>query len=188
MFGNLKTAKLVRTGIIAALYAALCFVTFPVASGAIQLRLSEGLCLLPLLFPEATVGVAIGCLIVNIVTACALPDVIFGTLITLVAAFFTYLTGKAVQKTALKIAVGGVFPILFNAFLLPVIWYFCYGGLEYAYMLSVLFLFLGEGVSVYLVGVPIVLFIERAKKNKSSDPAETETEEKKGKENKNTLV
>ena len=60
MFRNSATAKLVRTGIIAALYAALCFLTFPIASGAIQLRLSEGLCLLPLVFPEATIGVAAG--------------------------------------------------------------------------------------------------------------------------------
>ena len=167
MFRNSATAKLVRTGIIAALYAALCFLTFPIASGAIQLRLSEGLSLLPLVFPEATIGVAAGCFVVNLVTGCAIPDVIFGTLITLFAATFTYLIGKSIKKTAVKIVVGGAFPVLFNAFLLPLIWYFCYGGLEYVYMLSVLFLFLGEGVSVYLVGVPIVLFMEKLKKKKS---------------------
>lgn len=176
MFRNSATAKLVRTGIIAALYAALCFLTFPIASGAIKLRLSEGLCLLPLIFPEATIGVAVGCFIVNLVTGCALPDVIFGTLITLFAAALTYLIGKVIKKTAVKIAVGGAFPVLFNAFLLPVIWYFCYGGLEYAYMLSVLFLFLGEGVSVYLVGVPIVLFMEKLKKKKSMSEENSATE------------
>ena len=92
---------------------------------------------------------------------------IFGTLITLIAATFTYLIGKSIKKTAVKIVVGGAFPVLFNAFGLPLIWYFCYGGLEYVYMLSVLFLFLGEGVSVYLVGVPIVLFMEKLTKKKS---------------------
>ena len=54
---NAKTKTVARAGIIAALYVVLSLIVFPVASGAIQFRLSEGLTLLALIFPEAPSGV-----------------------------------------------------------------------------------------------------------------------------------
>ena len=48
---NAKTKTVARAGIIAALYVVLSLIVFPVASGAIQFRLSEGLTLLALIFP-----------------------------------------------------------------------------------------------------------------------------------------
>ena len=164
MFRNSATAKLVRTGIIAALYAALCFLTFPIASGAIQLRLSEGLCLLPLVFPEATIGVAAGCFVVNLVTGCAIPDVIFGTLITLFAATFTYLIGKSIKKTAVKIVVGGAFPVLFNAFLLPLVWSI-YGAGQYVYIVQVGLLAVSQTLTVYGLGTPLSVWVDKGLKS-----------------------
>lgn len=148
-----KTAKTIsRAGIIAALYAALSLVTFSFSSGVIQFRLSEGLTLLPLAFPEATIALFIGCLVVNILTGCALYDVIFGSLITLLAAICTRLIGKLFKSDTLKIAVGGIFPVLLNAFLLPVIWFFCYGKSEHAYVLQCAFLLVSQSASVYVCG------------------------------------
>ena len=64
------TLLLARAGIIAALYAVLSFAVFPVASGAIQFRVSEALTLLPLLYVEAIPALFVGCIAVNLLTGC----------------------------------------------------------------------------------------------------------------------
>ena len=87
---------------------------------------------------------------------------IFGSLITFVAGVLTLFAGKLLKrKTAARIIAGGIFPVLLNAFLLPLIWYFCYGELEYAYYLQVLFLLASEGASVYVFGTVFYLAIKR---------------------------
>ena len=149
------TRALARAGIIAALYVVLSLAVLPVASGAIQFRPSEALCLLPFFFPEAIPALFVGCALSNLITGCAIWDVVFGSVITLLAAILTYFSGKLIKNTVIKIIVGGLFPVLLNAFLLPVIWYFCYGELEYLYMLQVAFLVVSQSVSVYALGVPL---------------------------------
>ena len=156
---NLK--MIVRAGIIAGLYVALTFLVFPVASGAIQFRASEALTLLPLIFVESVPALFVGCMISNIITGCALYDVIFGSLITLVAGILTYLVGRLIRKTPLKLFLGGLFPVILNAVFLPVIWYFCYGELEYLYILSVLFLLVSQSVCIYALGIPLYFATEK---------------------------
>lgn len=147
-----STKTLARAGVIAGLYVILSLSFFTIASGPVQMRVSEGLTLLPLLFPEAVPAVFVGCMLSNLITGCAVFDIIFGSLITLIAAVLTYFTGKLFKKHALKIAVGGIFPIVLNAVFLPVIWYFCYGELEYLYIIQVLILLAGQSAAVYVFG------------------------------------
>lgn len=158
---RISTRTLARAGIIAALYVALSFAVMPIASGAIQFRPSEALCVLPLFFPEAIPALFIGCMLSNLITGCVIWDIIFGSIITLTAAGLTYFCGKAVKNTALKIVAGGLFPVLLNAFLLPVIWYFCYGELEYLYIIQVGFLTVSQGVSVYALGSFLFFAVKR---------------------------
>ena len=155
------TKSVARAGVIAALYFVLTMAVLPVASGAIQFRVSEALTLLPLLFPEAIPALFAGCILSNLVSGCVVYDVIFGSAVTLLAACLTYAAGRIFKKKWLKIAVGGIFPVLLNAFLLPLIWLFCYESLEYAYMIQVLFLLAGQGVSVYLLGTFLMLPVMR---------------------------
>ncbi len=162
---NLSTTKLARAGIISALYAVVSFISAPIASGAIQIRLSEALCLLPLIFPESILGLTIGCALSNLITGLAPYDVIFGSLITLIASIFTYFCGKIIKKNILKIVIGGLFPVLLNAFFLPLIWKWCYGFIEYVYLLQVLFLIIGQGVSVYAIGTPLYFIAKKNFKN-----------------------
>lgn len=157
---NQITKKIVRTGIIAALYAALSLITFPIASGAIQFRISEGLTLLPLVLPEAVIGVFVGCLLINLLTGCFWIDVVFGSLVTLFSATVTLIVGKLVKLKVAKIVLGGAFPVLFNAFLLPAIWSYCYQT-QYTYIVQAAFLFLGEAVSVYAAGIPMLIGVEK---------------------------
>lgn len=155
------TKLVARAGVIAALYFVLTMAVLPVASGAIQFRVSEALTLLPLVFPEAIPALFVGCILANLVSGCVVYDVIFGSVVTLLAACLTYAAGRIFKKTWLKIAVGGIFPVLLNAFLLPLIWLFCYESLEYAYMIQVLFLLAGQGVSVYLLGTFLMIPVMR---------------------------
>ena len=82
---------LVRGAVIAALYAALTLLLAPISYSWLQVRFSEALTLLPILLPEAVPGVAVGCLIANLLSpmGVSVPDVILGTAATLLAAMAT---------------------------------------------------------------------------------------------------
>ena len=85
-------AYLTRAGVIAGLYVALTWISALLGlsgMGAIQLRLSEALCVLPYFTAAAVPGVTVGCLLANLLTGAALPDIIFGTLATLIGAVGT---------------------------------------------------------------------------------------------------
>ena len=76
---NKKTLYLVQAAMIAALYVVLTLIAnaFGLASGAIQIRLSEMLSVLPFFTPAAIPGLFVGCLLSNFLTgACLLDDII----------------------------------------------------------------------------------------------------------------
>ncbi len=153
--------KIVRAGLISALYVCLSLITFPISSGTAQVRVAEAFTLLPLVFLEAVPALAVGCLITNLITGCAFPDIILGSLITFLAALLTNCVGKMIKHTALKIIVGGIFPVILNAFLLPLIWLWVYGAGEYLYIIQVCLLLAGQSLSVYAVGTPLYLAIKK---------------------------
>ena len=156
---NKSTLLIVRAGVIAGLYVVLSFVTLPISGGAIQFRPAECLTLLPLLLPESIPALFFGCLIFNTISALPIYDVVFGSLITLIAGVGTFFIGKLIKTTWLKLFFGGLFPVLLNAFFLPIIWYYCYGQLEMIYILSVLSLTISQALSVYLLGCFVYSFL-----------------------------
>jgi len=158
-----NTIRIVRAGLIAGIYVLLSMLTFPVASGAIQFRASEALTIFPLLFIESVPALAIGCMLSNFITGCTIIDIFFGSLVTLIAGFLTYIFGKLIKNSVLKVTVGGVFPVLLNAFLLPLIWIWCYGAIEYVYILQVVFLLITQSVSVYALGIPAYFSVKKIK-------------------------
>ena len=87
-----KTAYITQAALIAAIYTVLTMIAagFDLASGAIQVRFSEALTIMPFFTPAAIPGLTLGCLLSNILTGCALPDIIFGTLATLLGALGSY--------------------------------------------------------------------------------------------------
>ena len=104
--------KLVRCALVAALYVALCLALAPFSYGAVQVRVAEALCLLPVFGPEYIVAVTLGCLLANFLGS-SLIDVVFGTLATLLACLVTYkLRNFRVRGLALPAALP---PVLFNA-------------------------------------------------------------------------
>lgn len=94
-----QTQHLVHAAIIAALYAVLAHLQNMIlpnsASMAIQLRLSEALCVLAFFTPAAIPGLSAGCLLFNLTFSVALPlDFLMGTLATYLAAQGMWLTRK----------------------------------------------------------------------------------------------
>ncbi len=158
---RLNVKKLIRAGIVAGLYTALTLLTIPISSGAIQVRVAEAFTLLPLLYPEAIPALCVGCLISNLLTGCTLFDIILGSLITLVSGILTYGVGKIIKKTAMKILIGGFFPVALNAIFLPLIWVIAYGAVEYIYYAQALILFAGQAISVYALGSPLYIALKK---------------------------
>ena len=156
-----STLIVVRAGLIAGMYVVLSFITMTIASGAIQFRISEALTLLPLFFVEAIPALFVGCMLSNLITGCFLLDIVFGSLITLVASICTYFMGKIFKDAFTKILFGGLFPVLLNALFLPIIWVAVYGALEYVYYLQALLLLISQSLSVYACGVPLYLAVSR---------------------------
>lgn len=93
MFSAINSRKslrsLVRCAMIAAVYAVVCLVLAPFSYGALQVRVAEALCLLPVFGPEYILGVTLGCLLANLLGS-TIVDVIFGTAATLLACLVTY--------------------------------------------------------------------------------------------------
>ncbi len=72
-----------------AIYVVLCMALQPLSYGAVQVRVAEALCLLPVFGAEYIAGVVLGCFLANLLGS-TIVDVIFGTLATLLACVVTY--------------------------------------------------------------------------------------------------
>lgn len=119
---NKKVSFIVHAAMIAALYVVLTFLAnaLGLANYAVQVRFSEALTILPYFTPAAIPGLALGCLLANVLTGCALPDIVFGTLATLIGAFLTYLLRK--NKWLAPIP-----PIIANTLIVPFVLLYAYG-------------------------------------------------------------
>lgn len=119
---NKKVLFTVHAALIAALYVVLTLLAnlFGLANYAIQIRFSEALTILPFFTTAAIPGLGIGCLLSNILTGCALPDIIFGTAATLIGAVFTRLLRKNKWLAPLP-------PIIANTVIVPFVLLYAYG-------------------------------------------------------------
>ena len=120
---NSKTKTLTYGAVIAALYVALTMLSnlFGLANGAVQLRLSEALTILPAFTASAIPGLSVGCLLSNLLTGCAPWDVVFGTVATLIGAIGTRFIGRNNKFLA------AIPPILSNAIIIPFVLQKVYG-------------------------------------------------------------
>jgi len=145
---------LTRAACIAAIYFTLTYFLAPLSYGPIQIRFAEALTLLPVIFPEAIAGLAIGCLLANLF-GLGMLDVIFGSLTTLVAAVLTYLLRKKPFIAALP-------PVILNALIIPVVIIFsaeevvmaAYWGIAGSILLS-------QAIIIYLLGIPLTQTLKK---------------------------
>ena len=137
---------LAQGGMVAALYVALTLIAsaMGLASGQIQLRLSETLTILPCFFPAAVPGLFVGCLLANLLTGCVLWDVAVGSLATLLGALGTRLLRKNRWLAVLP-------PIVSNILLVPPVLAWAY-GVEESIPFLMLTVGLGEVLSCGVLG------------------------------------
>lgn len=155
------TLYLVRTAVIAALYFVLTIVAAPIAYGPLQFRIGEALTLLPIIFPSAVPGLALGCFLANIFSPYAWADMVFGTLATLSASLITNAIGNALRQKSLVIRglVGAIPAILINAFALPLIWVLL--EVDFAYWINFGQIVATQTGTILIVGLPLMLAIAR---------------------------
>ena len=118
---NKSTLFLVQAAMIGAIYVVLTVVFAPVSFGEVQIRFAEALTILPFFTPAAVPGLFVGCLIANILGGAILPDIIFGSLATLIGAVGTYLLRKQSRYLA------PLPPIVANMLIVPFVLRYGYG-------------------------------------------------------------
>ena len=152
---NRITKNITRAALIAALYIAGTLVShlFGLSSGAIQVRISEALCILPAFTFSAVPGLFVGCFCANLLTGAPLWDIVLGPLATLLGALGTYYFGKS-KYTA------PIFPILTNTIIIPIVLKYVY-GIDNIIWYFAATVFLGEFISCGIIGTMLYKSIEK---------------------------
>lgn len=152
-----KNVKLLtQAGMIAAIYVVVTWLFAAFSFGEVQIRLSEALTILPVFTPAAVPGLFVGCIIGNILGGAVLPDIVFGSLATLIGALGT----RALRDRSPYLA--PVPPVLANALIVPFV-------LRYAYAvpLPIPFMMLtvgiGEVISCGVLGMLLYFALKRRK-------------------------
>ncbi len=134
-------------GIIAAVYVVLTLIAsaMGLASGVIQVRLSEALTILPCFTASAIPGLTIGCFLANLITGCAALDVVVGPMATLIGALGTRLLKD-------KPMIAWIPPVLSNAVIIPFVLQAAY-GVEDAWWFLFLTVGAGEIIACGILGM-----------------------------------
>lgn len=147
-----KTVFLVQAALIAAVYATVTIALAPISYGQLQVRVSEALTVLPFFTPAAIPGLFVGCIVANIFGGGGPIDIIFGSLATLVAAYFSY---KMPRKWLVPIP-----PIIMNGVVIGYVLHYLYG---LPLIVSMLWVALGQTMACYVIGYPLMNVLERYK-------------------------
>lgn len=96
MKAKLDVRQITFAALVGALYVTLCYFSniFGCTFGVFQFRFAEALTVLPFLCPTAAWGLFAGCILTNLLSPYGLPDLIFGSLATLVAGLLTARCGS----------------------------------------------------------------------------------------------
>lgn len=186
---NKKVLYLTQAAMIAALYVVLTHVAnaLGLASGAVQIRFSEALTILPFFTPAAIPGLFIGCLLSNLTTGCVIMDTIFGSIATLLGAFGTYGVGRLLKESTVSGAepdthaasakgarkpsvLRGILkkcllvlpPVAANTVVVPLVLKYAY-GVPTPMWLNVLTVCAGELISCGILGILLLVVLEKRK-------------------------
>ncbi|MCK5128462.1 MAG: QueT transporter family protein [Clostridiales bacterium] len=161
----LTTKFITYSAIIAALYTVLTLLPMLfgvgiISFGAIQIRVSEALTILPAFTPAAIPGLFIGCLISNTIgvmfgLGAGLLDVIFGSLATLTAAYLSYLLRNKKWLVPLP-------PVLINAVVVGFLLNYVLG---WPLLATMLWVGLGQVGACYVIGMPLYFVLDKNRRN-----------------------
>ena len=156
---KITTRQMTVAAIVGALYAALTLLSsvFGIAYGPVQFRVSEALCVLPFLFPETAGGLFAGCWVANLLSPYGLPDMIIGSLATLIAALWT---SKCRSKWLAPLP-----PVVCNGILVGAVLAWQQTGFGDAFLPAFLFnggsVALGEAAVCFILGLVLLRTMEK---------------------------
>ena len=128
------------------LFIAQAAIIAPISFREIQLRIAEALTILPVFTPAAIPGLFVGCILGNLLGGALIPDVVFGSLATLIGAVFTWMLRRANPYLA------PVPPIVSNTLIVPFVLRFAY-EIDLPIPLMMLTVGLGEVISCGVLGL-----------------------------------
>ena len=152
---NNKTSFITKSALIAAIYVILTYITnlFGLANGAIQVRISEAMTVLPYFTASAVPGLFLGCLISNLVTGCTIADIVFGSLATLLGAVGTRALRRYKYLAPLP-------PIVANMLIIPPVLMLA-AGVEQGWLYLVLTIGIGEVLSCGVLGIALLKALDK---------------------------
>lgn len=152
---NSKVKFIAYSAMIAAAYVALTMISaaFGLSSGAIQIRISEALCVLPIFTLSAVPGVTVGCFIANILCGGTVYDIVFGTLATLIAAVITYFIKNPLLSS--------IPTIVSNAVIVPIVLIMSGVGGVNMFLYFALTVGLGEVISCGILGTILAVYMKK---------------------------
>ncbi len=142
--------RIAKLATVAAIYVALTYALGFMSYGSIQFRVAEALMLLCFYRKDYGISLTLGCFIANIFSPMMLPDMIFGTLATLLAVLLIFISPN--------IYIASLAPVLTNAIIV---------GLELTisfetpFWLNAVEVAVGEFVCVSVVGVILFKILEK---------------------------
>lgn len=178
---TMSPATMARIAMIAALYGAatlFCMLFMGgLAWGPVQLRLSEALCVLAFLTPDAIPGLALGCAVANganIVLGgtgtLGLLDVVFGSAATAIGAWVMW-------RWRARPSLAALGPVVANGLIVPAYLPLLLAGLGFytvpftsislegawpaMYLFGLVCTSVGEAVVMYVLGLPLYRALER---------------------------
>ncbi|MCL2339516.1 MAG: QueT transporter family protein [Actinomycetia bacterium] len=178
----LSSRSLTRIGLIAAVYAALTVLTLTLLSGLawgpVQFRLSEAICVLALFTPEAIPGLALGCVLANLVGIAltgsgplGLLDVVFGSLASALGAFWMWrwrrrwalaLLGPVLANAAIVAAYLPILLVALGFYTIPFTTISLTGSWFWMYVFGFISIALGEAIVIYGLGWPLAHLLVRS--------------------------
>ena len=158
----LRTHALAAAATVGAAYAVLTMALAPISYGAIQLRVSEVLCILPYFMPCTAWGLFIGCAVANLLTG-NIFDIVFGSLATLAAALLTAALGRR-KHTLANSALACLMPVVFNALIVGAVITAAYEGMNLfqhfgVFAMNAAYVGLGEAIVLYVLGLPLMRYL-----------------------------
>ena len=159
---KISVRSLSRGSMIAAIYTAASIALAPITFGAVQMRASEALTLLPIVTPDAVLGVTAGCLLTNAWGVAAganilgAADVVLGTFATLSAAVLT-------RKLRNHRILAAIPPVIINAVVIGAELTFAETGHFPTALLALnmLQVGLGQAIACFALGLPLVALAGR---------------------------
>ncbi len=104
----MQTKELTKQGIVATIYVTISLLLAPISYGMVQFRIAEAFLVLPFYDRKFTLGVTLGCLIVNMFSPIGIVDVLFGTTATLITCLLAARVKRMVFIAPLTAVLNGL--------------------------------------------------------------------------------